>query len=122
MADWRAVFDLDPFGTDTESDLEDLEQDSIHRLISPHASNPDDPDLGLGVDNFLSGTPDLTNNSQQIINELKKDPRIDSVEANVSVAIESQAGDTYNVDVEIDTSDNTIAIGLAAGPNGVTSQ
>lgn len=122
MTDWRGVDDLDGFGTDTDSDLEDLEQDSIHRIDTPRASNPDDPDLGLGVDNFLSGSPDLDNFSQQITNELRKDDRIDSVETVVTLDTDSQSGSIYDIDVEIDTSDQTIALALAAGPNGVTTQ
>lgn len=122
MTDWRAVDDLDSFGEDTESDEEDLEQDCIHRIDTPRAANPDDPDLGLGADNFLSGTPDTDNFAQQVSNELRKDGRIDSVETSIALTTDSQNGSTYEIDVEIDTSDTTIALALAAGPNGVTQQ
>lgn len=122
MTDWRGVDDLDAFGTDTASDIEDLEQDVVHRIDTPRAANPDDPDLGLGVDNFLSGSPDLVDISTKIDNELKKDDRIDTSQSVVTLATDSQSGSIYDINVEIDTSDTTISLGLAAGPNGVTTQ
>jgi hypothetical protein len=120
MPDWRALDDLDQFGTDTADDMEDLVQDTIHHLDSPFGSNPDAPDRGAGLDNILSGTTSPADVQRAIVGECRKDARITNAEATVDVTDEPQTGDIYDAALEITTSDQAIALALAIGPDGVT--
>jgi hypothetical protein len=84
VSDLVCVLDLDPNGNETTSDLQSLEQDVLHILIELFASNPDDPDRGVGIDQYLSGTQDDLSRVPRIIeNQLDQDDRIDGVSANL---------------------------------------
>lgn len=46
--------DLDPFGAETTSDLQNLQQDISTLIIELFNSNLDDPNRGIGIETFLS--------------------------------------------------------------------
>src|ERR1700690_795675 len=74
--------DLDPLGQETTSDLQNLMQDVQHVLQEDLGSNLDDPNRGVGIYNYLSGTNvDLQSLVGNIKSNLIDDPRIDSVDA-----------------------------------------
>lgn len=77
--------DLDPFATETTSDLQTLTQDVYHILKEFPGSNPDDPDRGIGVETYLSGTADALRTLPGLIqHQLLVDPRIDTCTATVT--------------------------------------
>ena len=80
VPDVSCFLDVDAFGRETESDLESLSQDVFHRLLEVPGSNIDDPTLGIGVEEMLSG-PDviLAQVTRRIDQQLANDDRIDSV-------------------------------------------
>jgi len=84
-ADLVCLDDMDPFASETTSDLENLWQDVYHVLLQDPASNPDDVDRGLGVVNLLSGdTSVLASLPRTAEQELLKDDRIDAVRVALS--------------------------------------
>lgn len=84
FSDLVCVQDLDPNGNETTSDLQNLTQDVFHVLIETLGSNPDDPERGVGIDQYLSGTTDnLMALPRLIENQLESDDRIDAVTASV---------------------------------------
>lgn len=71
--------DLDPFASETTSDLQSLEQDVYHILIETAGSNPDDETRGIGVEQLLSSSAsNFTMITQIIDTQLSKDDRIDT--------------------------------------------
>jgi phage baseplate assembly protein W len=105
--------DLDQFGSETQSALEELAQDLYHRLIETRGSNLDDPDRGLGIEDMLSGPydPGLT---QRIEAELRKDDRVDAVQATIT-----ELGDDGAFRIEIEVEANGETVGLALEPDGL---
>ncbi len=96
IPDLVCVVDLDPFGRETTSDLESLIQDLFHLLVELPGSNPDDPDAGVGVDLYLSGTADrFATLTGQIEAQFGRDDRVDSVSASVT------PGDTPIINIAI---------------------
>lgn len=82
--DWVADNDVDPLGQETTSDLQNLMQDVMHVLQQDLGSNLDDPNRGVGIYNYLSGTNiNLQSLAGNIKSNLIDDPRIDSVDVNV---------------------------------------
>lgn len=87
--DLRWVADMDPFAAETESDLETLEQDVYHLLVQDLGSNLDAPDLGIGVDGYLSGTANALAVLPGVIDrQLAKDDRIDASTTTITPATE----------------------------------
>lgn len=77
--------DLDPNASETTSDLQNLIQDVYHVLFELLGSNPDDPDRGVGIDQYLSGTLDDLQKATRIIEaQLGEDDRIDTISANIT--------------------------------------
>lgn len=82
--------DLDPYGNETTSDLQNLVQDIFHILKEMPGSNPDDPKRGIGVETFLGGTvASLASLPGRVEAQLGEDDRIDSVSCTVSQADEN---------------------------------
>ncbi len=99
--------DLDPFGRETTSDLQTLIQDVYHLLKEWPGSNPDDPDRGIGVDQYLSGTAnDLGKMCSLIEAQLSEDDRIDSAKTTLDL----------NADGSLNRILVTIAVGSAVIP------
>lgn len=77
--------DLDPFASETTSDLQTLVQDVMHQLIEWPGTNPDDPDGGVGIERYLNGrSSDLQAAPGVIEQKLIRDDRIDACTATVS--------------------------------------
>lgn len=99
--------DLDPFGNETTSDLQSLMQDVFHLLKELPGSNPDDPDRGLGVDQYLSGTADQWPSFCRLAEaQLGQDDRIDTVSCNVTL----QADGTYRIRLDISVNGSVIPL------------
>jgi hypothetical protein len=100
VPDLVCFLDADPFGRETTSDLESLSQDVFHRLLEVPGSNPDDPTLGIGVEEMLSGgTAQLDQVTRRIDQQLAEDPRIDSVSSTLT-----KEGDVYTLGISIQVS------------------
>jgi hypothetical protein len=110
VPDLVCVLDLDPNGNETRSDLQTLEQDVLHVLIELLSSNPDDPDRGVGVDQYLSGTQDDLAKVPRIIeNQLEQDDRIDGCSANLS----QQADGLWVLSIQVQV--DGVVLGLQYG-------
>jgi hypothetical protein len=91
--------DVDPLGQETTSDLQNLMQDIQHVLQQDLGSNLDDPNRGVGIYNYLSGTNiDLQSLAGNIKSNLIDDPRIDSV----SVNVQAQSSGIYAYIIYVD--------------------
>lgn len=77
--------DLDPFCSETTSDLQNLIQDVGHIIEQTLGSNLDDPTRGVGIQNYLSGTQDNFNTLPGVIeSQLLTDDRIDTVACQIN--------------------------------------
>lgn len=111
--DLVCVLDLDPNASETTSDLANLTQDIFHVLIELLSSNPDDPDRGVGIDQYLSGTlDDLAKVPRLIENQLDSDDRIDAVSASL---VQNAAGSEFPFTIAIDIGVNGSVLGLQYG-------
>lgn len=71
--------DVDPFASETTSDLQNLIQDVYHLLLEYPGSNLDDPQRGIGVEQYLSSNDKQFSGLPGIIDtQLSEDERIDS--------------------------------------------
>ena len=78
--------DLDPFASETTSDLQSLSQDVLHILLQDLGSNPDDPNRGIGIYNYLGGTADeLAKLPGRIDAQLRDDDRITSCSTTINI-------------------------------------
>lgn len=101
--DLRCYDDLDEFGAECESDIEELEQDLYHRLIEAPNSNLDDLNRGLGIEGELSGTADQ-GLARRIEHEFRKDARVKKVQATITEVIaDSNAGAVMRIEIEVET-------------------
>lgn len=107
MADVRCYDDLDPFGEEITNPLEELAQDNYHRIITPRGRNVDDPNLGLGIPEMLSGVRDGSIRGRAEA-ELLKDERNVSVEATVTELETGPKGTSVQLDFTIETNDGVL--------------
>lgn len=116
--DAQCFDDVDGFGNETASDLETLEQDIYHILIQAPGSNPDDTTLGIGVENYLSGTEgDLAAMPSLIDEQLERDSRID---ASHTTLTQDSDGD-YSINIEIVVDGETLGLSFGySSANGLT--
>lgn len=92
--------DVDPLGRETTSDLQNLIQDVQHVIEEDLGSNLDDPQRGVGIRNYLSGTQDdLAALPGVIKNQLLRDARIDTCA--VSITAPTSAGFVWVIAVDI---------------------
>jgi hypothetical protein len=71
------VVDLDPFASETTSELQNLAQDCYHWLLAWPGSNPDDLTRGVGVEQYLGGSTDtFASLPSAIETDFLKDTRI----------------------------------------------
>ena len=114
--DFVCYDDLNEFGAETTSPLEELEQDNYHRLITPRGRNLDDPDGGIGLEDMLSGPYDPATGAK-IEGELRKDPR----NAVVRALVTEIAADSYRIQIDIETDDDELLrLAVNVGADGVT--
>lgn len=84
MADLVGFEDMDEFAAELDDPIAELEQDVYHRLVESYGSNLDVPaEASIGVGDVLNGAfdPQL---GQRVEAGLKKDDRIDGVQAIVT--------------------------------------
>lgn len=116
-ADLVCDLDVDPFGGETTSDLQNLIQDVTHVISENLGSNPDDPNRGVGIQNYLSGTlTQLQTCAGAIETQLLEDDRIQAC----SASIEAQNNATFPYLVKIDITVSGTVIGLVYGYSSVT--
>lgn len=95
--------DVDGFGRETTSDLENLVQDVFHILDEDPGSNPDDINRGIGVYGMLSGSSvDLAKVASRVDRELAKDDRIDSSKTTIAVTAGQPNAYTMNLRIVVD--------------------
>lgn len=113
--DLRAWDDLDLFGRETTSDLEDLQQDVFHTLIETQGSNLDAPNRGIGIEDALSAAFDSASTAR-IESQLRKDSRI----AATSARITEVGRDSFRLDIEIEPDgDEVMGLAFVVGADGV---
>jgi hypothetical protein len=109
--------DLDPFASETTSDLQNLIQDVMHIISELPGSNPDDLKRGVGIQSILSGSSDaLTKASKAIEASLGNDDRIQAV----SCSIASQDNATFPYLIRVDIQVAGSVIGVTYGYSSVT--
>ena len=108
--------DLDPFAGETTSDLQNLIQDVTHVIVELPGSNPDDPNRGVGIFNYLSGTEaDLAKVAGIIESQLTQDDRVQAC----SCSILTQDDATFPFVVRVDITVAGSVIGLSYGFSSV---
>lgn len=116
-AELRWLDDMDPQGAETASDLESLEQDVLHVLKERLASNLDDPNRGLGVEDYLGSTEDkLATLAHEIDTQLAEDSRLTSVQTTVT----KDSTGTINIHVTCDVAGQVVEFNFTVGPNGLS--
>lgn len=111
--DLRCYTDLDPFGEECATPLEELEQDVIHRVTTRRGTNLDDPDFGESVFDWLSSAAADTDAMRaELEAEIAKDPRVAAVTVTVekpeagiyliTLAIETDEGELLNPQIAVD--------------------
>lgn len=117
MADLLWLTDMDPFGAETQSDRDELVQDSLHVIEQDLGSNLDDLTRGLGVANILS-RPVQAGLAQQAQTELAKDDRVQRVDATITT--DDQGQQTLNVTIY--TNDDVLDLpAVAIGQTNVSA-
>lgn len=115
-ADLVGLDDLDPFASETTSDLQSLLQDLYHVLIELPGSNPDDPTRGVGIDQYLSGTLDQLRTLPGVIEtQFTADDRVDGCTA----SLESQSSGPYPWIIAVEVQVSGTVIGLQYGWDSV---
>jgi hypothetical protein len=107
--------DLDALGSETSSELQNLQQDCYHSLLAWPASNPDAPDRGVGVERYLSGTAaDVGSLPAAIEADFLKDPRIQGCAATVTL----EPDGSYLIAVQVEGAVGVVGLsyGYTQGP------
>ena len=109
--------DLDPFAGETASDLQSLGQDLYHVLVQLPNSNPDDPDRGIGVMQYLSCTEtQFRSLGGKIDKQFEEDSRVVSSKTTLSTSPDG----SFVVNVEVKTANGIIPLQYAVSGGGVT--
>lgn len=110
--------DVDPLAAETQSDLQTLIQDGMHVLQEDLGSNLDDPNRGCGIADYLSGSAqNLQSLAGNIQSQLRDDPRLDSVTAQV---IRGYPGSVYPYTILVNLGVNGSVIGVSYGWSSTT--
>jgi len=111
MSDLRWLDDMDPFAAETESELEELEQNVYHVIEQDKGSNLDCPNRGLGAASATSKALP-SGLAAQAENEIEQlDDRIDSCTAELTTADDGSV--TLDLDVRVDG--DVLDIGVPIG-------
>lgn len=106
--------DMDPYAAELTDPVDILKQDIFHRLIETPGSNLDDPELGIGLEQRLSGVVD-PNLAAHIDAALQKDPRID-----VSTTTVSRVSDgVYAIHIVIEYDGEELGLDFTSDATGV---
>lgn len=110
------IDDVDPYASETTSDFQSLQQDIHHLLLELPGSNPDDPDRGIGVLQYLSGTADdLGKLGGRIDSQLRSDDRVTSSKTTV----EQLPTGGFLVSMQINVGPDIIPLQYGVSPNGI---
>ena len=102
-----ATGDLNPFGAETTSDLQNLIQDVGHILEELPGSNLDDVTRGIGIETYLSGNAKMLNSlPDKIETQLLADDRISSC----TVTIQQNPDGSYVILVVIGVAGSVIPL------------
>lgn len=107
--------DLDPFGTELNDPLAELEQDLHHRLSEEYGSNPDDLDRGVGIGNRLNGTDSITDVATDIEADFRKDNRVRRCQATITKG--DEPGE-YLIDIRVEATEGVLALGYTFDGQG----
>ncbi len=116
MSDLLWLSDLDISGAETQTDNDDLIQDSLHVIEQDLGSNLDDPTRGLGVANLLS-KPLPNGITVAASNELAKDDRVTRCDA----TIVTDPNGVQALNVTIYANDDVLNLPPVAGTSNVTA-
>lgn len=110
MTDLRWSDDLELFGAETESELEELEQDVYHVVEQDLGTNLDDLHRGLGIASIASKTlpSGLATQAEKM---LELDPRIDDCSATTNLDGDGNG----SLDLEITYGDEVSTVTVPAG-------
>lgn len=112
----RWGIDLDPSGAETDSDLESLENDVLHILMQTLGSNLADPDKGVGVFEYLSGTTIQLEALPAIVDaQLAQVSRI----ASSTTTLAQQSDGSFTLVSSITVGTDVVDLQFAIGPNGI---
>ena len=104
--------DLDLFGSETTSELDNLVQDVQHVLLETLGSNLDDPARGVGIFTYLSGTSDQLLGLPGIIEaQLLQDDRI--AQCVCTVTLQSGDDTMYDIVVQIAVDGNQVSLSFS---------
>lgn len=115
MSDLLWLTDLDISGAETQSDNDELVQDTFHVLEQDLGSNLDDPTRGLGVANLLS-KPLPNGITIAASNALADDTRVTRCDA----TIVTDPNGAQSLNVTIYTNDDVLNLPPVAGTSNVT--
>lgn len=110
--------DLDEFASETDDELEQFEQDVLHRLLEDYGSNPDDEDRGVGLMSRLSGSDDATLIARLIEADLIKDERVLTCVASVTMLGSGNEGVLATIDITVETTDTLLKLGYSVNADG----
>lgn len=109
--------DLDPFAGETTSDLQNLSQDVLHLLVELPGSNPDDPERGIGVMQYLScSESEFRSLPGRIDAQLRADDRVQSSKTTLVPLAEGG----FRVEILIGVGPELIPLAYGVGTEGVT--
>ncbi len=115
MVDLVCFEDLDEFGAELDDPIAELEQDIYHRCIESPGSNLDvPPDASLGLEDVLNGPLDPSLGAR-VESGLRKDARIDAVQATVT----DVDGGTTQIAIEVEVDDEELGVTLEVDSLGV---
>lgn len=108
--------DLDPFGRETQTDLESLEQDVLHIIGQRRGSNTADPTKGGGAFGILSGDASvLADLPHQVDADLRQMTRVDASNS----TIEELDDGTQLLRVTVSVAGQVVRLNYVIGPDGV---
>lgn len=106
--DLRCLYDLDLFGAECETPLEEYEQDVIHRVIQRKGTNLDDLNSGEAIGDFLSSQIDPEITAVRLEAEIRNDERTASVSVTIVQTTNGNEGTTVDVQIEAETTDGLL--------------
>ena len=99
--------DLDPFANETTSDFQTLTQDIFHLLKELPGSNLDDPNRGVGIQQYLSGDAAKLANLQQTIDaQIKQDSRV----TGCSTTIDQDSSGRFTLSINVAVSNEVLPL------------
>lgn len=106
-ADIVCDLDVDIYARETTSDLQALIQDLSHVLVEFPGTNFDDPDRGVGVEQYLGATVDQFQSLQTLIeNQFNRDDRVYSTSCSIA---QSDDG-TFSIQIDVQVSEGVVPL------------